>query len=380
MRIGYLHIGAVEHGVVRYGQMLASAVKQHADLTVIESELQLTGEISRDRAKLMESAQKLSQADVVHLQYNAHIWGGRNYQLQALQWFSQHCASRRVVTLHDIFYPPSSRQLWQGDSSRKSTFSAWRSLPRALLREQFSPTICALRQVAAQCDLSFVCTQTELKRLDGYVALDKVKVLPHFVETRNLSISSVEARQHLGLAGKIIISLLGFIYRGKGHDLLVKALRFLPPDCIVIFVGGLGHQAFLDSVLELAEQEKVRDRIQITGYLPEDKLELYLAATHLAVCPFERTSASGSLSTWISVNRTIIASGLPQFAEYNQLQPEAIQIFEPYTPEALAAAIQQAIASTNNPENPAVSLLRQHLELPVVAAHHIAQYRALFST
>jgi glycosyltransferase involved in cell wall biosynthesis len=379
MRIGYLHIGAVEHGVVRYGHMIADEVKKHADITVIEAELQLTGEPNRDCPKLIEVAQKLSQADVVHLQYNAHIWGGRDYQLQSLRWFFQNCSSRRVATLHDIFYPPSSKQLWQGKPDEKRTFYTLRSLPKAVLREQFSPAIRALHKVSTECDLSLVCTQTELERLDGYLSLDKVKVLPHFVETRNLQISSVEARKQLGLDGKIVISLLGFIYRGKGHDLLVKALRLLPQNCIAIFVGGLGHQDFLDAVIELAEREGVRDRIEITGYLPEEKLELYLAATHLAVCPFERTSASGSLSTWISVNRIIIASSLPQLLEYNQLQPEAIRIFEPYTPAALATAIQQAIPPIETHENQAVSLLRQQLEVPVVAAQHISQYRALLT-
>ena len=71
-------------------------------------------------------------------------------------------------------------------------------------------------------------------------------------------------------------------------------------------------------------------------------------ASHLAGCPFEMLSASGSLSTGVSLGRPILASDLPQIAEYNRIEPGAIKTFQPYTSEALAAAITHQLSITAN--------------------------------
>jgi glycosyltransferase involved in cell wall biosynthesis len=381
MKIGYLHIGAPTHGIVRYGRLLASEAKTRPDLEIVEAEVVLTGDANHDRLQLIAAAQQLSQADIVHLQHNAQIWGGREHQLKHLHTFLQSCTTdARLVTLHDIFYPTASAQLLQYMLDGKQPIRNLLALLKAIVREQLSPNVRALRKVTSWCNKALVCTEEESRRLKGYVDSNKVRVVPHFVEDRPIAISPIEARKQLGLEGKIVITLLGFIYRGKGHDLLVKALPLLPPECTVIFAGGLGHEDFLHEVISLAEREGVRDRIRVTGYLSESDQDLYLAATHLAVCPFAQTSASGSLSTWISVNQTIIASNLPQVAEYNTLEPRAISTFDPYTSTALAEAIQKAILCSNLGGNPIVSQLRQQLRMPVVFDHHLNCYNDAISS
>lgn len=372
MRIGYLHIGEPQHGIVRYGRLLAAEAKKRSELTVIETELALTDDRQHNLAQLTEAGHKLATTDVVHFQYNAHIWGGRDRQLSHLQRFLQACTTRRIATLHDIFYPPSITQLWQQYRDGKRS---WLELPKAWARERLSPNIRALHTITAQCDRVLICTQTEAERLHGYVPTHQVQVVPHFVEARELKINAAKAREQLEFKpDQIVISLLGFIYRGKGHDLLVEALSHLPQNYIAVFAGGLGHQDFLDSVLSLAKQMGVHDRIRVTGYLSEADQELYLAATHLAVCPFKRTSASGSLSTWISANKPILASDLPQIQEYNRLQPRAIHTFSPYTAEALAIAIQHAVSQISNL---AIEDLNRQLTMPVIFDRHLDQYAAL---
>jgi len=67
----------------------------------------------------------------------------------------------------------------------------------------------------------------------------------------------------------------------------------------------------------LAKTMGVEERQQAT-YLR--RAERYLVATDLAICPFKNCSASGSLSTWISVvHPTILAFDLPQIS-YNRLE------------------------------------------------------------
>lgn len=370
MIIGYLHIGEPEHGITRYGRYLAAEAKTRP-VSVIEATVVLTGAAEVDRQQLQAAATTLSGADLVHFQHNSHIWGGKQ-QLQNLNTFLNACTSPTVVTLHDLFYPLHSslilRQLLEGNFQNGSTWlKTW-------LREQLSPNFRALSKVLDRAHLAFVCTEEELRRLDGYTRSNRVKVIPHFVESRTIAIAPQEARLRLNLSEKTVITLLGFIYRGKGHDLLVKALALLPPNYEVIFAGGLGHASFLQEVMELASGLGVRDRIQVTGYLSEAEQELYLAATHLAVCPFEFTSASGSLCTWISAHKSIVAFDLPQIAEYNKLQPHAIRTFAPYTPAALADAIQQAVTTE---ANSAIEQLHRQLEMPIVFDQHLHCYTAV---
>ncbi|NJR49045.1 MAG: glycosyltransferase [Leptolyngbyaceae cyanobacterium CSU_1_3] len=260
------------------------------------------------------------------------------------------------------------QQILQG----KQSFWNLSGCLKTFAREQLSPNFQALRRVFDRCQIAFVCTQEEFKRLDGHTSSSKVKIVPHFVESRTLSLAPEAARKRLNLDEKIVITLLGFIYRGKGHDLLIKALANLPTNYQAVFAGGLGHESFLQEVMNLAKTLGVDDRVRVTGYLSEADQELYLAATHLAVCPFEKTSASGSLCTWISANKTIMAFDLPQIAEYNRLQPNAILTFSPYTSEALAASIQQAISQAEDTRS--IAQLHRQLEIPAVFDQHLQHY------
>lgn len=131
----------------------------------------------------------------------------------------------------------------------------------------------------------------------------------------------------------------------------------------------------------LAKTMGVEERLRITGYLSEEELERYLVATDLAICPFKNCSASGSLSTWISVaHPTILAFDLPQINEYNRLEPGAIKTFQPYTPAALAQAIRQLLPTCGESYAPAVERLRQRLSMPAIFDEHLSHYRHVTAT
>lgn len=174
-----------------------------------------------------------------------------------------------------------------------------------------------------------------------------------------------------------MITLLGFIHERKGHQLLVKALSHLPEQVIVVFAGGAspGNEHFVQNLLALAEADGVAHRLRITGFLSEVNLERYLVATDLAVCPFQSFAASGSLSTWISVARPLLAFDLPQIAEYNRIAPDAFKTFQPYTPEALASEIKHLLSTGITATDVAVDRLRQRLLLPVTFNQHFVHYQ-----
>ncbi len=152
----------------------------------------------------------------------------------------------------------------------------------------------------------------------------------------------------------------------------------LPSDIMVVFAGGASREqaGYLGGLIERARIAGTADRIRVTGYLPENELEQYLAATDLAVCPFAEASASGSLSTWISVQSSVLASDLPLIAEYNSIEPGAIDTFYPYTASALADAICRLLSRGSGTEQP-VGRLRQKLSISRTLASHVRVYKQL---
>lgn len=408
MKLGYLHIGSPEHGVCRYGRLLATEARGLSTLSVIEAEVELTLDHRQNRAEIIKAARHLSSVDIVHLQYsiknNKGLWGLGWTQLTHLRLFRQYCAQPLVVTLHDVYDLPPNPSKISGYVSRilhrcspnllakgtpNKSLSQAEKLSLANLLDSIRqyrwlvqgeilriPGDISLYWLLRQVKLVFVSSEEERRRL-SQGDIGSTTVIPHFVEQRSPTLSKKEAQQALNLHGFQVITLLGFIHERKGHQLLLKALSQLPEQVIVVFAGGAspGNEHFLKNLLALAKTDGVEHRLRITDYLSEVNLERYLMATDLAVCPFQSFAASGSLSTWISVGRSLLAFNLPQIAEYNRIEPDSIKTFQPYTPEALASEIKHLLSAGIKAEDIAVDRLKQRLLLPVTFNQHLVRYQ-----
>jgi glycosyltransferase involved in cell wall biosynthesis len=403
MKIGYLHIGSPEHGINRYGRLLATESRQRSDLVVFEAEVVLTDNQIHNQELLVKAAQQLSKSDLVHIQFsyfNDHLWGAGWDQLTHLRAFLDACTCPIVATLHDVYYVPTGIQgilkyivpqfssvfgakMLDSDTSPEKPSSA--STLRQVVRfikiwwtHNFGAATATLRVLTKYAHLILVCSQEESQRLDSHVDPNKLEIIPHFVESRSPSITSIEARKSLNLVEKKVITILGFIFRPKGYQLVVEALPYLPDDIQVVFAGNANaDKDFVDFLLKLAKEKGVEHRIRITGYLAESEMESYLLATDLAICAFIAFSASGSISTWISVACPILAFDLPQIGEYNSFEPGAIQVFKPYTPIALATAIQESLGQDRETQALKVAKLGQKLSLSSILDRHCALYTSV---
>jgi glycosyltransferase involved in cell wall biosynthesis len=408
MRIGYLHIGPPEHGVCRYGRLLATEARRRSQLDVIEADVVLTGRGDVDRESLIQAARKLSAADAVHFQFtkfNHALWGERWTQVRHLGTFMRNCSRPLVVTLHDVFYPPYTlkevlRRLYRrlqslprspGEPTHRSPFTrnagprsaarpsseTFDRLSRKVIRSTWGAEATALRRVVGRSHAVLVCTQEDSRRLHDRFDVEKVSVIPHFVEERRGTIDRAAARDALGLGDVRVVTVLGFIFPFKGHDLMVEALPLLPEDVRVIFAGGAAprYEGLVHDLARSAESHGVGGRLRITGYLSEGDLETVLMATDLAVCPFSRMSASGSMSTWISVGCPILASDLPQVDEYNEREGGAVRVFRPYTPVALAEAVRKLLTETLDGQRRAVMNLARKLSMSAIFDEHLLCYR-----
>jgi glycosyltransferase involved in cell wall biosynthesis len=395
LKIGYLHLGPPTSGLYRYSQLLAAEARGRSELTVIEADFPTIPSVPNDLAALRRAGRKLAAAEVVHLQYNTKVWGLPGRQRWAVAALLSDCAAPLVVTLHDIYPCYGTAEMVRRSGARllrriRSVGRLWTAWPPGSSQKidtdpradrtlgwRRGATAGALRLVLSRAAKILVCTDVERGRLASIGLPVEATVVPHFVEVRSNLPTPADARRQLGLENRRVITLLGMIVARKGHRLLLDAIPHLPADMLIVLAGGaaVGGAGFVAELADQIDSQGLLGRVRITGYLPESELERWLAATHLAVCPFETASASGSLATWISAAKPIVASDLPQIAELNRTVPRAIGLFRPYTAAALAAAIVEHLAARGTGSDPAVAELRQLRALPTVFDQHVAVYR-----
>jgi glycosyltransferase involved in cell wall biosynthesis len=354
MRLGYLHVGDERHGIRRYGQYLAAELATRGDVTVVEQSVRLNHDCS-DFASLACAAAALSGVDLVHLQVGAysdsHLWGSNTRTAEYITHFFQRCEAPVVVTLHDVnSFQPDDRH---------------------------TQCITNLRSAMAGAAGAFLCTDLEARQFQSLdLPSRRFSVIPHFVERRPL-----EPRPRSGTDTPTIV-VLGFIFANKGHGLVVRALPLIP-DVRVVFAGGpaLGGDKEYNQILAVAEEFGVRSRIEVTGYLSDNEMELRVAECDLAVCSFaERKSASGSISTLLSLNIPILGSNTSLIAEYNKLSPGAIPTFHPREAPALAAEIKRVLGIPRETLLENLRPLKKILSIERIADAHLAEFREIASS
>jgi glycosyltransferase involved in cell wall biosynthesis len=337
LALGVLHVGRPESGVRRYGRIIADEASTRPNLRVLTADADV---LERRRGGLDQRGRELADADIVWMQWNRRSWGRDARAAQRLIDFRRTFRAPIVVTLHDVFAPRSLREAWlEGEM--------WNMRLVGRLGRRF-----------------VVHSQDEVGRTRGLVPTDRIRVVPHFVEQRSRSVPRDEARARLGVEGRRVVTLLGFIYGRKGHKKMLEAIPRLPDDVLVVYAGGnvAGREIALRNIRERARELRLGDdQLRITGWLDDDQLDDWIAATDLAILPFRDLSASGSLSTWIAAGKPMLVSDLPGFAEYNARVPGALRIASSLEPRVLADAIERELASELPDPDPRVVALRDDL-------------------
>jgi len=350
LRVGFLHVGRPESGVRRYSRIVADEAATRADLVTTDVD---AGLLEGRAGGLHDRGSALGDVDVVHMQWNRRGWGKGPRSAQRFLDFRRKNRRPLIVTLHDVFPREGLRSRW------------------------LAAEAIALRLVGRSASRIVVHSEEEIGRLEGIVPTSRVRVVPHFVEERPFDLTRAAARAQLGVEGKRVVTLLGFIYGRKGHKILVEAIPALASDVQVVFAGGpIAHkEKFLENVQRRKMELDLGERLRITGYLSEEDLEAWVAATDLAVLPFKDLSASGSFSTWIAAGKPILASDLPGFREYDARVSGSVHLYGPNEPEALATAISEQLATDLPEVDPNVVALREDLTVARSVDRYVAIYR-----
>jgi glycosyltransferase involved in cell wall biosynthesis len=335
--------GPEQCGIAHYTADLAAAMPQEVEVQLFRGSFD--PQMHRDHAAL---GRRLNDADVVHIQHEYAYWGGMD---PGTGYFAFMGAIRRpvVMTVHELDM--------RAVGTRGLPAPLERAYKRWLNRRMFAqPQI--RRWLTHSADLSAALATLGVPK-------SRIETLPMPVPAAAPAPPAEAARAALGLEGRRVLTIFGFLARRKGYDLALQALSRLPDDIVLQAAGGVhgADRTAPDKELrELAERLGVGERFRITGYLAAEQVPAVFAATDLLLAPFHEVSGSASLALGQAYGCPILASDLPA------LRASGAALFPAGDPAALAVAVTRLLA---HPEE------RDQLAAAARAVAERHSYRAL---
>jgi glycosyltransferase involved in cell wall biosynthesis len=178
------------------------------------------------------------------------------------------------------------------------------------------------------------------------IAAEKILVAPDAVDLAefDIDVSQDTARKRLNLPpDKKIILYTGHFYAWKGADILAEAAAFLPPEVLILLVGGT-----TEGPADFKKRYGQRKNISILPFQKRETMPCYLKAADILVLPNRRGSAISEKYTspmkmfeYMAAGRPIVASDLPSLREI--LNKQNAFLVEPDDPQGLADGIKELL-------------------------------------
>jgi len=126
------------------------------------------------------------------------------------------------------------------------------------------------------------------------------------------------AKKLLGLEGKKIISIFGFVSKHKDYETVFKTVKKLGKEYSLIIAGGsmTGDTSFMDELKAKIKNEEIEEQVTITGFIPEKNFPIYLSATDICILPYKSMVASSAvLNQLMSFEKIVLTTKLPGLTE-----------------------------------------------------------------
>ncbi len=132
-----------------------------------------------------------------------------------------------------------------------------------------------------------------------------LEIIPSAVDLRRFrpEVDGTAVREQLGLQAGRVLAFTGRLVPHKGVDVILRALRELPPDVYLIVVG---RGPRLPDLLGLARRMGVERRVRFCPSVTDDELPQYLRAADIFVFPSQNRLEGFGLAV-----TEAMASGLP---------------------------------------------------------------------
>jgi beta-1,4-mannosyltransferase len=192
--------------------------------------------------------------------------------------------------------------------------------------------------VIVHCDLARLLLTKKYGRKKNIYCVNH----PNFINTYPNTIKSVEAREKLGLMPDHLIYLfVGGIRPNKGIDSLIRAFKQLSDNHLRLIIAGKiwPPEEYTQTLLQYAEED---DRIKFfLGYIPDEKLQIYLNSADVVVLPFSEILTSGSTILSMSYGKPVI---VPKIGCLPELVNDNFGwLYDPEDPESLLLTLQKPL-------------------------------------
>lgn len=275
-------------GISTYSSFLLSELKNVKGLAV-ES---VSNTCGSDHHQYVGLAKYLGKTfDLVHVQYEFGRFGKFLVSGTSTPAFYHAFPfhTKVVTTLHEL--PKSKNPLVR------------------FMQERFLSTI------ISRSNAIIVHTQEMARLKEKYPAhAHKIHVVPHGMVVPKV----LKEKTHLPpfLKGKKVIGFFGFVVPHKQVESLIEALPSLPSEYVLVIAGGTqGHEEYVVSLKQKAEELGVSSRIHWTGFVPESNISEVLSWMDVVVFPYRQVTESGTLHIALGHHRIVLASQLEAFRE-----------------------------------------------------------------
>ena len=277
--------------------------------------------------------------DVIHVQFAIPAFGTRTRAL-----FGFLCAIRAesgapiVATAHEV--------------TRETAMLGW--LGRLIHR-----------RLAARCDRIIVHTRAACAELAGPVGVpgNKISVIPHpEAAPPTIATTAEDIRARFALGDCELLVAFGFIHVDKGLDDLVRAMSIalradadLLDNWRLVIAGAVRPRQgpfrlfefrdwlHLHKVLHMAARAKLRDRVVLTGYVPDADVAAWFQAATVMVLPYRRTEQSGVAALANAFSVPVLASTAGGLGEQYE---GSDWVFPPRRPKELANVLAKFVQAS----------------------------------
>jgi glycosyltransferase involved in cell wall biosynthesis len=328
-------------GVADYSKEFVDALRRNgAGVDIIKLEPYIG-----DRAHYRSLAEKANAGDLVHVQFNYSYFNGELPYRNRFVYFARLLKRPLVMTAHEvrIGYEPVHAGI---DNTAKrmifnNTILFWDMWSKMYHRKMYD-----------SASKIIVHTDGQAKKVSSLIhCQDKVVVIPHGIPkapAKDMALDSASAKSAMGLSGKTVVTIPGFINRRKGYETAIDAIAGLPDDAVLLIAGGkmtenAVDRGYYNSLMRAIFEKGLSGRVVVTGCFKEEDLPRIMASTDICLAPFSSDAASGALGRCIAYNKPIVASDTPVNREINERVP-CLELFRSGDPRDLSEKIRGLLA------------------------------------
>lgn len=335
MKISFFAPWQIPDGIYTYTRFLTESLKKIGVNNIIIPQQAYKVKFSfwsnsENLKKIQEAGEKLSQADVAHIQHEFGLIGNwKNPFDQTLKTLIRSITVPKVITLHG-FHP------WMLEMDPTRPHPPFRTFKK-MVRFAISKSHLArytFGKVFDEADAVIVHNQFAKDHLVSLgVTQSKIIVIPHGVVTVNLNLRDLEIGQFRKRYGierdRKLLTIFGFIDYSKGYELVLEILPEISQEYVLVIAGGTRlpeQEMYLDSLKSLISQKGLADRVVITGFLEENEIPTLMQETEVLLAPQRYANTSGSLHLGLGAGKAILASDLEFAKEINE-RVECLSLF-----------------------------------------------------